>query len=255
MVTLPVKKLVVLIFILLGSSGSLFPASLEEGRELFKARRLDDAIGFLQDIKDSLPYRDKKEASLLLARCYWTKASHYTEDGDTKLDLFGKGLDEIETALEEFGDEPSLYYWKAILTGEKANVRPTLESFRAAQVIDELCHRVIETDPSYENGGAYLALGRMYYKLPKLFGGGFEKSVSYLLSAKSYVEMMPPSERTHTVYLFLAESYIALKKYGPAKLELLNGLRCRKNPYAPHEDEKEYERMEKLLSEMNERCE
>lgn len=247
------RKLGIVFFLLFAGCGSLFSSSLEEGRDLFRQRKLDDAIRTLQDLKGSLPHQDRKEASLLLAKCYWTKACHYTDDSDTRFELFGKGLEEIDTAQEEFGEEASLCYWKAILTGERANVRFTLESFGAAEVIDDLCHRVIELDPSYENGGAYLALGRMYYKLPKLFGGGLEKSVQCLLSAKSYMEMIPPSERTHTVYLFLAESYIALKKYEEARVELKNGLRCRKNPDAPHEDEKDYEEMKRLLCELNDR--
>jgi len=247
------KKLGILFFLLFAGCGPLFSDSLEEGRDLFRSRKLDDAVRILQAVKCSLPPQEKKEASLLLAKCYWTKACHYTGDSDTKFELFGKGLEEIEAALEEFGDEGSLCYWKAILTGEKANVRFTLESCGAAEVIDDLCHRVIGLDPSYENGGAYLALGRMYYKLPKLFGGGPGKSVQYLLSAKAYMEMIPPSERTHTVYLFLAESYIALRKYEEARLELMNGLRCRKNPDAPLEDEKDYEEMERLLAQLNDR--
>ena len=247
------RKLCILFFLIFAGCNSLFSASLEEGRDLFRQRKLDDAIKTLQDAKGSLPPQEKKEASLLLAKCYWTKACHYTDDSDTRFELFGKGLEEIETAQEEFGEEASLCYWKAILTGERANVRFTLESFGAAEVIDDLCHRVIELDPSYENGGAYLALGRMYYKLPKLFGGGLEKSVQYLLSAKAYMEMLPPSERTHTVYLFLAESYIALGKYEKARVELKNGLRCRKNPDAPLEDEKNYNEMKRLLHGLNAR--
>ena len=247
------RKLGILFFLICAGYNSLFSASLEEGRDLFRSRKLDDAIRTLQCAKGSLPPQEKKEASLLLAKCYWTKASHYTDDSDTRYELFGKGLEEIEAAQEESGEDASLYYWKAILTGERANVRFTLESFGAAEVIDDLCHRVIELDPSYENGGAYLALGRMYYKLPKLFGGGPDKSVQYLLSAKSYMEMIPPSERTHTVYLFLAESYIVLKKYEEARVELKNGLRCRKNQDAPQEDEKDYEEMKRLLYELNAR--
>lgn len=235
--------------------GSLYPASLEEAEALFRQRRLDDAIGVLNDLKASLPPEESKEALLLLARCFWTKAAHYTRDSDTKFDLFGRGLLAVEEALEEFGEDASFYYWKAILVGERANVKFSFESFAAADIIDDLCHRVIDIDPSYENGGAYLALGRMYYKLPKIFGGGAQKSVQYLLSAKSFNEMLPPGERTHVVYLFLAESYIALRKYDEAKVELLKGLRCPKNPDAPEEDERDYRRMERLLRELNDRVE
>lgn len=44
-----------------------------------------------------------------------------------------------------------------------------------------------------------------------------------------------------------------LRKYKEARLELKNGLRCRKNPDAPHEDEKDYEEMKRLLCELNAR--
>lgn len=248
-----VRRLCITLLLIPAASGLLFSAGIEEGRDLFRQRRLDDAISVLHAVKDSLPPDQKKEAALLLARCYWTKATHYTKDCDAKFDLFGRGLQVVEDAQEKIGEEAAFYYWRAVLLGERANVRFSLESFRVSEMIEQLCHRAIELDPSYADGGAYLALGRMYYKLPGLFGGSAEESVRCLLLAKRYVEKRPPEQRDHTVYLFLAESYIALREYEKAKRLLQTGLQCPKNPDAPCEDENDYRVMERLLLEVDRR--
>jgi tetratricopeptide (TPR) repeat protein len=242
-----------LFLLLTAGKGTLFSATLEEGRELFRKRKLDDAIRALHTMKDSLPPEKRREASELLAQCYWTKATHYTDDSDTKFELFEKGLSVIEEALVEFGEEASFYYWKAIFLGERTNVRFSLDSLGVSDMMRGLCQKAIALDPAYMDGGSYLVLGRLYYKLPKLFGGSAEESVKYLLLAKKYVEMKPLEERAHTVYLFLAESYIALKEFERARLELETGLKCPKNRDAPHEDEADYREMARLLFEVNQR--
>jgi tetratricopeptide (TPR) repeat protein len=227
-----------------------FCATLDDANDLFRQRRLDDAIRLLGEIRYTLSPSDSKKACALLARCYWTKATYYAKDGDTRFDLYGRGLDVTYEALETLGEEASLYYWQAVLIGERANLRFGIESLRASETIKKLCEQAIELDPSFESGAAYVVLGRMYYKLPGLFGGSTKESVRYLLEAVRYVERKPQAQRDHTVYYFLAESYASLREYEKAVKALEAGLQCPKNPDAPHEDEADYAEMERLLEEL-----
>ena len=221
--------------------------TLDDAADLYRQRRLDGAITLLREIRCGLHPADSKKAAALLARCYWTKATYYTEDQDARFDLYGRGLDVMREALSTLGEEPSFYYWQAVLLGERANLRFSMESLRVAETIKELCKRAIELDPSFESGASYVVLGRMYYKLPGLFGGSMKESVRYLLEARRYVEMKPQAERSHTAYYFLAESYAALREYEKAVQALEAGLGCPKNPDAPREDEADYREMNRLL--------
>ncbi|MBN2324704.1 MAG: hypothetical protein JXQ30_13305 [Spirochaetes bacterium] len=231
-----------------------FCSTLDDARELFRQRRLDDAILFLQEILTELSPSESKEACAMLARCYWTKATYYSNDPDTRFDLYGKGLAVTIEAISTLGEEASLCYWQAVLLGERANLRFSIESLRVSETIRKLCERAIELDPSFGDGASYVVLGRMYFKLPGLFGGSAKESVRYLLEARRYVEMKPQKERAHTVYYFLAESYAFLKEYEKALRALEAGLRCPRNPDAPYEDEADYREMEMLREEMEEKA-
>lgn len=243
------KAVVTCFLIAMFAASSLqgFCATLDDAADLYRQRRLDSAITLLRESRCGLHPADSKQAAALLARCYWTKATYYTEDQDTRFELYGKGLDAALEGLSTTGKEASLYYWQAVLLGERANLRFSMESLRVAETIKELCKKAIELDPSFESGASYVVLGRMYYKLPGLFGGSMKESVRCLLEARRYVEMKPQAERSHTVYYFLAESYAALREYEKAVQALEAGLCCPKNPDAPREDEADYREMNRLL--------
>ena len=57
---------------------------------------------------------------------------------------------------------------------------------------------------AYENGGAYCVLGRLYFKVPGLFGGSNKKSRQYLEKCRQ----VAPKSSINLV--FLAETYWAL---------------------------------------------
>ena len=244
-----IKKIMrcIVIFMLVAVPSSwILGAALDDAEDLFRRRRLDDAIQVLDGMRHGLSPVESRRASALLARCYWTKASYYTEDPDTRFELYGRGLEAARWALSKFGEDASLYYWQAVLVGERANLRFSIESLKASETIIDLCNKALAIDPSFGDGATYLVLGRLYYKLPGLFGGSANESVRYLLEAKRFVEMKPSAQRAHTVYYFLAESYCALREYDKALDVLEEGLRCPKNPDAPYEDDADYREMEKL---------
>ena len=78
------------------------------------------------------------------------------------------------------------------------------------EIKDELL-TVLRLDPAYEQGSAYRALGRWYYKVPGLFGGSDKKSEEHLRKSLTY---NPNS--TASLY-FLAETLIALNRKPEAK--------------------------------------
>ncbi|UCB45558.1 MAG: hypothetical protein JSV25_15330 [Spirochaetota bacterium] len=245
------KRICWFLFMFVICSTILTASPLDRGVDLYKQRKLEEAITYLNEIKAIVSPQEKKHVYILIARCYWTKATYYTQDNKNKAEVFAKGLQAIKEAQEILGEDARFYYWEAVLVGEKANAFFSIDSFTAADTIKELCNRVIALDPSYDDGGAYLILGRMYYMLPKLFGGNNEESIHYLLKAKKYMDMRPNDERKHFVYKFLAESYVAQREWRKAKQALFDGLNCPKDQDAPHEESPSYLEMEKLLNKIN----
>lgn len=75
-------------------------------------------------------------------------------------------------------------------------------------------NKVIELDPSYEDGGPDRVLGRVFFKLPGFAGGDKKKSLEHLLKSKEY----GPEDTLTRIYL--AETYLALKEKDKAKEEL-----------------------------------
>jgi hypothetical protein len=62
-------------------------------------------------------------------------------------------------------------------------------------------NKAIAIDGSYEKGGAYCVLGRLYFKVPGLFGGSNKKS---RLNLEKCRQMAP---KNSVNLLFLAETY------------------------------------------------
>jgi tetratricopeptide (TPR) repeat protein len=249
------KRAYWLLFLFFVSSAILSASTLDRGVDLYKQRKLDEAVNALNEIKDTLPPQESKSAYLLLARCYWIKGTYYTEDREKKAEVFARGLRAMERAQTIIGEDAGFYYWMAVFIGEKANLFFSMESLTAVDTIKDLCSKVIAINQSTEDGGAYIILGRMYYKIPGLFGGSNEESIKYLLMAKEYEDRKPVSGRKHFVYKFLAESYYAQREWENAHQTLLEGLRCPPDPDAPWENEGDYREMKELLKDITKRLE
>jgi tetratricopeptide (TPR) repeat protein len=249
------KRAYWLLFLFFVSSSILSDSSLDGGMDLYKQRKLDEAVNALNEMKDNLPPQESKSAYLLLARCYWTKGTYYTEDKKKKVEVFTQGLRAMERAQIRLGEDAGFYYWMAVFIGERANLFFSMDSLTAVDTIKDLCSKIIAMDKSTEDGGAYIILGRMYYKIPGLFGGSNEESIKYLLLAKEYEDRKPVNERKHFIYKFLAESYYAQREWENAHQALLQGLNCPPDPDAPWENEGDYKEMKELLKEIEKRIE
>jgi tetratricopeptide (TPR) repeat protein len=75
--------------------------------------------------------------------------------------------------------------------------------FLKKDIIREM-NAVVKINETYEGAGAYRVLGRVYFKVPGLFGGSNQKSKMYLEKGK---KICPTNTLT---LLYLAETYWAL---------------------------------------------
>jgi hypothetical protein len=106
------------------------------------------------------------------------------------------------------------HFFYGTLTGLYAEGGGILTGLSSKDVIKKEMEKVIEIDPTYEGGDAYLALGRWYMSVPSIMGGSDDQAKKLLAKA---MEIAPYRVEPH---LALAELYTKSLKYDLAKQEL-----------------------------------
>lgn len=144
------------------------------------------------------------EAAWKLARArYWLGGRGPEQDRKRTLEA---GIDAGRAAVAAEPDRPEGHFWIA------ANMGALAESFGLRQglkyrgaIRDELLI-VLKLDPAFEQGSADRALGRWYYKVPRLFGGSTRKSEEHLRKSLTY------NPNSHSSLFFLAETLFAMDR-------------------------------------------
>jgi tetratricopeptide (TPR) repeat protein len=110
-------------------------------------------------------------------------------------------------------DRPEGHFWTAASMGALAesSVRAGLKYRKA---IREELEVVLRIDPAFEQGSADRALGRWYYKVPRLFGGSTRLAEEHLRASLKY---NPNSTASH---FFLAEALLQNGRREEARAEL-----------------------------------
>lgn len=127
--------------------------------------------------------------------------SHHLSDKTEKRQILTQGIEWAKeaVALKPNGAGGHLFY--GILTGLKAEVSGIITGLKSKDVIKREMEKVIEIDPHYSDGDAYLALGQWYALVPFFMGGSETKAKENLSKA---VEVNPKRSMPH---LALAEFY------------------------------------------------
>jgi tetratricopeptide (TPR) repeat protein len=189
------------------------PFALLKGDELYKQRsdlfKCHEAITYYEQ---AFSESHNEEIAVRIAKTYYWIGEH--SQPDEKQGLFQKGIDWSKRAININPKNAGGYFWLGVNDAKYGEARGILKSLFLIGPIKEAMNQVIAIDPSYEYGGAYRVLGRMYYKLPRFAGGGMDKAVSNLKKSLEYAPNIT------TTRLFLAETYMAQKDYQRAQQEL-----------------------------------
>lgn len=136
------------------------------------------------------------------------QALYYVGDisagGETRQRLFKQGMEIAKKMIALRPERVEGHYWLGVHTGSYGEARGVLKSLFLKNGIIRAMERSIAIDGAYEQGGAYCVLGRLYYKVPGLFGGSNRKS---RLNLEKCRQAAPKSS---VCLLFLAETYWAL---------------------------------------------
>jgi len=118
------------------------------------------------------------EAAWKLARASFYVGDH-TDSDDESDTMFRTGIEAGKAAVKLQGGRPEGHFWLGANYGGDAQ-RSTLASLATVQDIRTEMETVIKLDEKFQGGAAYLGLGRLYLKAPKVLGGDTSKAIDYL---------------------------------------------------------------------------
>src|SRR5215831_1919017 len=156
----------------------------------------------------------------------WRRARAYYSLGDDakanseKLRLFDQAIQSGKHAVELKSGGVEGHYWLGVSDGEYGQAKGLLKAYSMTKSIRAEMEAVIKINPGYQNGGAYLVLGRMDFELPGLMGGSNKRAI------QEYEQGLRVAPDNLLMKAYLAESYIDAGRKEEARNllnEVLNG--------------------------------
>jgi tetratricopeptide (TPR) repeat protein len=139
------------------------------------------------------------DAEWKLSRASFYVGDH-TDNDDEAENMFRTGIEAGKAAVKLHGERPEGHFWLGANYGGDAQ-RSTLASLATVEDIRTEMETVIKIDEKFQGGAAYLGLGRLYLKAPKVLGGDTSKAIEYL---KKGLAINPANS---LMKYYLAEAY------------------------------------------------
>jgi tetratricopeptide (TPR) repeat protein len=96
------------------------------------------------------------------------------------------GIDAGRTAAALQANRPEGHFWIAANMGALAESYGVRQGLKYRKPIKESLETVLRLDPAFMDGSADRALGRWYFKVPRLFGGDRKQSEAHLRKSLTY---------------------------------------------------------------------
>ncbi len=216
---------------------------LEKADQLIAQRKnlqqITEALDLLEQEMGTHPYE---------AGWRYLRAAYYfgkkCKDKKRKINIYQKAIKLGENLVKKYPDKVEGHFWLGVVYGVYGEARGVMKSLFLVKPIKKEMRRVLELDPKYDCGGAQRVLGRLYYKVPGLFGGSKTKSLNYLLESK---KICPNSLLTR---IYLAETLISKGKKAQAKAELEEALNLEPIPSEKPEEEEYKNQIKGLLAKL-----
>jgi tetratricopeptide (TPR) repeat protein len=155
--------------------------------------------------------RDFDSAWKLARACYWL-GGHVPADEQRQ--QYERGIKAATRATELEPQRPEGHFWMAADMGAMAESFGLRAGIRYRGPIKKALETVLQIDPGFQKGSADRALGRWYFRVPRLFGGSKDQAVEHLKRSLKYD---PQSTASH---FFLAETYLDMDKPDDARREV-----------------------------------
>jgi tetratricopeptide (TPR) repeat protein len=155
--------------------------------------------------------RDFDSAYKLSKARYWLGTNGLPEP-ERKAALEG-GIAAARTAIAINPARPEGHFWLAANMGALAESFGMRQGIRYRGPIKDALLTTLKIDPEFLDGSADRALGRWYYKVPRLFGGSNQRSEEHLRKSLTY---NPNSVISH---LFLGDTLADMGRKDEARRE------------------------------------
>jgi tetratricopeptide (TPR) repeat protein len=133
---------------------------------------------------------------------------------DQQVQYLNSCIDHSQRAILRDSRSGVGYFFKGLCLGRLGEMKGIWGSLKIIKPVRENMEAAAKIDPAIDHGGPHRALGRLYFKLPKVLGGDLKKSIDHLLKAVDY------GPRYWENHFFLAESYYENRQYQLARSEL-----------------------------------
>jgi hypothetical protein len=151
------------------------------------------------------------DAAWKLARVSYWLGGH-GGDAERRKDL-ERGIDAARKATALQPNRPEGHFWVAANMGALAESFGVRQGLKYRKPIKEELETVLRLEPGFMEGSADRALGRWYFKVPRLFGGDRTLSETHLRRSLTY---KPDSTVSH---FFLGELFVDEKRTAEARAE------------------------------------
>jgi len=152
------------------------------------------------------------ESAWKLAKARYWLGTHAEEK--SRKGYLEAGIAAGRAAIAVAPNKPDGHFWVAANMGALAESFGLRQGLKYRGEIKNELETVLKLDPAFLQGSADRALGRWYYKVPGLFGGGNKQSEAHLRKALTY-----NPQSSATLY-FLAETLIDEGKKDEARTVL-----------------------------------
>jgi len=210
-------------------------ALYRERTDFVKAKKAADAWARRLDANP----RDFESAWKLARAEYWLGTEGPTGDRRAALE---RGTDAGRTATAISPARPEGHFWTAATMGALAESFGLRQGLKYRGAIKEALETVLRIDPAFQKGSADRALGRWYFKVPRLFGGSNKRSEEHLRQSLTYD---PASIASH---YFLAETLLDEDRDREALEELQRVLDAPVDPEWAPEDNSFKQKARQLLA-------
>ena len=179
------------------------------------------------------------EAAWKLARADYWLGGHAPEA--ERRAFFDQGIDAGRKAATMKPDRPEGHFWIAANMGALAESYGVRQGIKYRNPIKASLETVLRIDPAFQEGSADRALGRWYYKVPRLFGGNKKLAETHLRKSLTY---NPNSTASH---FFLAELLLDDDRKPEGRAELEAVIAAPANPDWLPEDREFKEKAQRAL--------
>lgn len=152
------------------------------------------------------------EIAWRLAKFNYYLGAHSSESTEQER-AFRDGTEAGKTAIKLSPNKPEGHFWLGANYGGNAEIS-MLAGLAEIEDIKREMEAVLKMNEGYESGSAYMALGQMYLKAPRMLGGDTAKAIDYLEKGLKF------GPNNGLLRLRLAEAYAEARRNDDARRQI-----------------------------------